>query len=86
MNVTEEDLKNRIEEVEKAHINSKHGQSWKLINEITERNASKKGQLKGNTPNERLENWYNHFKCLLGNPRKYQMRMKRSLPYCMILT
>ena len=46
----------------------RHAESWKLINDITGRKASTKGQLKGDTQKERIENWYNHFKDLLGNP------------------
>ncbi|KAI8484256.1 hypothetical protein Bbelb_380410 [Branchiostoma belcheri] len=30
--------------------------------------ATRKGQLEGNTQKERIENWYNHFKTLLGSP------------------
>ncbi|CAH1244380.1 Hypp7290 [Branchiostoma lanceolatum] len=64
--VKEEDLLQRIKEVEKAHENCKHGQSWKLINEVTNRRETKESQLEGNTPKERVTNWYNHFKSLLG--------------------
>ena len=51
--VMEEDLNNKLKEVETAHVNSKHGQSWKLIDEITGRKTSAKGQLKGDTQKER---------------------------------
>ena len=40
----------------------------RLINDITGRKASAKGQLKGATQKERVTNWYNHFKDLLGSP------------------
>ena len=66
--VTEEDLSCKLKEVEMAHSNSKHGQSWRLINDITGRKASAKGQLKGNTQEERVKNWFEHFKNLLGSP------------------
>ncbi|XP_072048490.1 uncharacterized protein [Amphiura filiformis] len=66
--VEEEDLSSKLIEVETAHANSKHGQSWRLINDITSRLASRKGQLEGNTQKERVTNWYNHFKNLLGSP------------------
>jgi hypothetical protein len=66
--VTEEDLGKKLKEVETAHANCKHGLSWKLINDITGRKASKKGQLMGDTQKERVKNWYNHFKNLLGSP------------------
>jgi hypothetical protein len=61
-------LNNKLKEVEMAHVNCKHGQSWKLINDITGRKSSMKGQLKGDTQQERVNNWYHHFKYLLGNP------------------
>ncbi|CAH1244347.1 Hypp7273 [Branchiostoma lanceolatum] len=66
--VEEEDLNSKIREVEKSHVNCKHGQSWKLINDITNRKTTRKGQLEGSTQEERIENWYNHFKTLLGDP------------------
>ena len=37
-------------------------------NDITERKASAKGQLKGNTQIERVKNWFDHVKNLLGSP------------------
>ena len=66
--VVEEDLTSKLKEVEMAHVNSKHGQSWRLINDISGRKASAKGQLKGDTQKERVKNWFNHFKNLLGSP------------------
>ena len=66
--VIEEDLNSKIKEVETAHANSKHGQSWRLINDITGRKAFAQGQLKGETQKDRVTNWYNHFKNLLGSP------------------
>lgn len=66
--VIEEDLSNKILGVETAHTNCKHGESWKLINEITGRRASTKGQLEGDNQQERVANWYNHFQDLLGSP------------------
>ena len=66
--VMEEDLTTKLNDVESAHINSKHGKSWRLINDITGRKASRTGQLKGDTQEARIKNWYNHFKDLLGSP------------------
>ena len=63
-----EDLNSKIKEVEAAHSNCKHALSWRLINEITGRKASTKGQLEGETQKDRVTNWYNHFKNLLGSP------------------
>ena len=39
-----------------------------MINDITGRKASAQGQLKGETQKDRVTNWYNHFKNLLGSP------------------
>ena len=66
--VIEEDLNSKNKEIETAHANSKHGQSWRLINDITSRKASPQGQLKGEIQKDRVTNWYNHFKNLLGSP------------------
>ena len=66
--VIEEDLSKKILEVERAHASSQHGVSWKIINDITGRKASPKGLLQGTSQKERVQNWYNHFKDLLGKP------------------
>ena len=66
--VSEENLTSKLKEVETAHINSKHGKSWKLINEISGRLTTRKGQIKGSTQKERLNSWYTHFNNLLGRP------------------
>ena len=68
--VIEEDLDSKLKDVERAHANSKHGQSWRLIiiNDITGRKASPNGQLKGDTQKDRVINWFNHFNNLLGSP------------------
>ena len=65
--VLEKDLTSKLKEVEMAQVNSKHGQSWRHINDISGRKASAKGQLKGDTQKERVKNWFNHFKDLLGS-------------------
>ena len=64
----EEDLSSKLHEVEIVHVKSQHGLSWRLINDITCRKASKKGQMKGNTQEERVANWYIHFRNFLGSP------------------
>ena len=45
----ENDLSNKIEEVEKANINCKQERRWHLINYISRRKDSQKGLIKGNT-------------------------------------
>ena len=76
----EEDLDSKLKDVEKAHANSKHGQSWRLNNYITGRKASPKGQLKGDTQKDRVINWFNHFKNLLGSPPDIDDEDKEILP------
>ena len=60
-----------------AHVNSKHGQSWRLINDISVRKASAKGQLKGHTQKEMVKNRFNHFKNLLGSPLTLMKKKKK---------
>ena len=52
--------------VESADIRSQHGESWRLINEISGRMTAQKGILKGKSTKERLDNWQKHFSELLG--------------------
>ena len=40
---------------------------WKVVNEITGRKKAKEGQVSGNSPEERVNTWFTHFKNLLGN-------------------
>ena len=49
-----------------AHNQHQYSLSWKLINEISGRRASQRGQIAGKDENERLNNWYKHFSNLLG--------------------
>ena len=53
--------------VETADANSKHGQSWRLINEITGRKNAKRGIIKRTSKTDRLKKWYDNFKNLLGD-------------------
>ena len=62
----EEELGEMIRKVETADANSKHGQSWRLINEITGRKNAKRGIIKGTSKTERLKKWHDYFKNLLG--------------------
>ena len=66
-NVTEENLSNKVKEIEESNINCKHSNSWNLINSIIGRKTSMKGQISKATAAERTENWFKHFKNLLGN-------------------
>ena len=64
----EEYLERKLKEFEEASVNQKHQKAWSLINEVSGRKKSRAGRLKGNTKEERINSWYNHFKDLLGNP------------------
>ena len=55
-----------IKKVEEADSKSQHGESWKLINEISGRKTSKKGISKVKSQEERIKAWYIHFSNLLG--------------------
>ena len=57
-----------LQEVEKLDLHSKHRESWKLINNITGRKTSKQGIISGRTKEDRIKNWFSHFKKLLGKP------------------
>ena len=55
-----------INQVEMADNKRKHGESWQLINTITGRKSAKRGVLKGNTKEEQVKQWFEHFSNLLG--------------------
>ena len=65
--VEAEVLDEQIRQVENADERSRHGESWKLINEISGRKKSQKGIIKGENKEKRLKSWYEHFSQLLGN-------------------
>ena len=64
--IQEEELNEMIQKIEESDSEYKHGQSWRLINELTGRKTSKQGIIKGNSKEERIKQWYNHFNDLLG--------------------
>ena len=56
--IAEEELSYKVRQ---AHVNGQHGQALKLINEISGRRTSQRGQIAGDTQQERIQNWYNRF-------------------------
>jgi exonuclease III len=52
--IMEEDLTEMIKQVEEADAKSRHGESWRLINNISGRKSAKRGLLKGSTKEERI--------------------------------
>ena len=64
--IKEKELEGMTKKVEEADSKSQHGESWKLINEISRRKTSKKGILEGKSQEERIKAWHIHFSNLLG--------------------
>ena len=64
----EENISMKIDQIDNAQHDNQYKLSWKLINEISGRKASRKGQIEGDTKEERTANWFKHFQGLLGNP------------------
>ena len=64
--VEREILEEQIKKVEIADERAQHSESWKLINEISNRKKSKKGIIKGENKESRIKSWYDHFSQLLG--------------------
>ena len=50
-------LEEKITRVERADVEFRHAQSWKLINEITGRTAAKKGLIQGDSREDRVKRW-----------------------------
>ena len=42
--------------------------TWRIVNEVSGRNRSKAGQVKEETPEDRVKSWFTHFRNLLGDP------------------
>ena len=57
-----------IAETENEFKASNTAKAWKVVNTITNRKTMPSGKLKGKTPEERKEQWFNHFRKLLGTP------------------
>ena len=76
----EEDLTKMIERVEKASSISKHGESWKLINEITGRMCAQKGILKRKSKDDRVKQWHSYFCNLLGKEPTIDGEIPSTIP------
>ena len=66
--VQEESLKKKIAQAEKAADRCKNKESWRLVNEVTERKNTFCGLTEGGSAEGRLACWKNHFVRLLGQP------------------
>ena len=61
-----EELMQKVHRVEAAHGEYQYSESWKVINEMCGRKRPKEGQVAGNSPEERVNTWFTHFRNLLG--------------------
>ena len=66
--IKEKELENHINNIKNHHGEQQYGEAWRVVNEITWRKRSKKGQVTGTSPEERVTTWFVHFKRLLGEP------------------
>ena len=62
-----EQLESQLQEAEVAFLASNTNKAWKLINTITNRKSTQSGKLKGKSPADRTQQWFEHFKNLLGS-------------------
>ena len=79
--VLSEELNDKVTQIEETNRYNKHHVSWKLINKITGRKATKRGILKGKSKEDRVNNWYNYFKELLGKQPKITNEMSQLFPF-----
>ena len=61
-----ERLKEQVSTLENYFKGNDAANAWKIVNSICNRKKSPTGRLTGKTPEERVKQWYTHFKNLLG--------------------
>lgn len=61
-------LDSQVRELEGHSEQGRHAKSWAMINTITGKVPSVAGKIKGNSPEERVGKWRDHFSSLLGQP------------------
>ena len=71
-------INGKVESLEHQHISQQHHLAWKTVKEIAGKNPQTNIRIKGGSTKNRMENWKNHFKCLLG--RKATLPDAYSLP------
>ena len=64
--IQEEEIMEKAKRVNSAQGEQRYGEAWQVINEMSGRKRTKEGQIAGNSPEERVNTWYTHFKNLLG--------------------
>ncbi len=65
--VIERVVKQKTDILEKSHPEHRHHCSWKIIKEITSSSYTPVCKISGNSTEERLQTWQNHFQNLLGS-------------------
>ena len=58
--IQEEELDEMIKQVDTSDNRHKYKESWELIIKITGRKTDKKGLIKGNSKEERVNRWFEH--------------------------
>ena len=66
MAVHEELLAHKVEAVESVAIQTKHRESWALVNDICGLRKAGRGLIKGDTNEGKIKAWEDHFRKLLG--------------------
>ena len=61
-------VEEKISIIESAHVKHQVRLVWATVNEVTGQKKSNEGQIRVNSPEERLKLWKNHFEQLLGQP------------------
>ena len=64
----QEDLEEKISQVEAAHESHKYGLSWQLINSISGRKSCQTAKIHVENGETRQQAWLSHFSNLLGDP------------------
>ena len=78
--INDEDLEKKVLKIEQADRSMRYLESWSLINEISGRKSSQTSQLNGNSDEDRVNQWYIHFRNLLGNSTEATDENEEILP------
>ena len=64
--IKDEELEKKVIVIEQADLGMRYLESWNFINEISGRKVTQSSQLNGNSAEDRVFLWYEHFRKLLG--------------------
>ena len=71
----EEYIETKAKDIEQMHIERRHAVAWETLRELTNKKTTPLSRIKGNTKDERLKNWYDHFKNLLGSEESNEIEL-----------